>query len=671
MKVCPKCGKQYPDDANFCPLDAGRLVAADESEQARPAEEAPPPVAPSSGDGSRALGGRFELDEPVGGGVTGRVYRATDQTNGTVCAVKLVDASVFPSSFLMQRTERELKQLVRLDSPGIARVHAHGKDGEVLWIASEFFADCRSLHDIVFDEGPMDLGRASQIMLKVGQALADAAKVGVIHRDLAPKNILVGPGDTIKIINFGVAVPTTEKVPGVPEYVAPEMVEGKPVDQRSNIYSLGAVFYYAITGQPPFMGEPEEVLEQHLSATPEPPSQRAELPEVVDGVVLKALERSSSKRFMTLRQFLSAVEHLAQGNLEGVAAATAQPLARTGKGKDKKGPLAQTMVGYGSKTGQETALIDDSSAEPSAGSTQKMGSAAMAGAAESASQPAAQASAPSAAQASASTQPATGLAGTTQIMGSLAVSQPGEPAARASHDMETERQPVQALMPQAVVSTPEPASQAMPQPSEPEPEPAVQPAMPEEAPAAVRPQPSPRPATQPSGERAGQRAEQDTDSAKKKARRGDKGKFRETMWFKKGELDSAAAVAADEEKKRTGHEAVDKADLLPLEDRYEDDGSLTSGDREKFSLKTGSTETMPAFREPGARKSSVSDRELIEEMKSGRGKIVALIVIGVVIVGAIVAFALMSQGHDDAPKKEPEKKILVPEGEPPAPAPAN
>src|SRR5690606_38631975 len=135
------------------------------------------------------------------------------------------------------------KQLERLETPGIARVLAHGRDGEVLWIACELVTGRRSLHEVVFDDGPMELKRASALVLKIGTALADAAKVCVIHRDLAPKNILLGPGDAIKIINFGVAAPTVAKLAGVPEFMAPEMVEGKLVDQRANIYSLGAVFY--------------------------------------------------------------------------------------------------------------------------------------------------------------------------------------------------------------------------------------------------------------------------------------------------------------------------------------------------------------------------------------------------------------------------------------------
>jgi len=119
-----------------------------------------------------------------------------------------------------------------------------------------------------------------------------------------------------------------------------------------------------------------------------------------------------------------------------------------------------------------------------------------------------------------------------------------------------------------------------------------------------------------------------------------KGKFRETMWFKKGDLDAQAAVAAAEERARTGKDAsADKADSLPIDERYKDDGSITRGDKEKYSLRTGGTQAMPALRDnPGASMEKVSEDALIGEMKGGRSKILVLIAIGVVAIGVLIAW---------------------------------
>jgi hypothetical protein len=120
-------------------------------------------------------------------------------------------------------------------------------------------------------------------------------------------------------------------------------------------------------------------------------------------------------------------------------------------------------------------------------------------------------------------------------------------------------------------------------------------------------------------------------------KKGQKGKFRETMWFKKGDLDAAAAEAAAEEAKKGGDPiASDKADSMPVEDRYNDDGSISRGDAEKYSLKTGATSMMPAISEKSLAGASgkVSEDELIGEMRGGRGKILALVAVGV--IGIIV-----------------------------------
>jgi hypothetical protein len=119
-----------------------------------------------------------------------------------------------------------------------------------------------------------------------------------------------------------------------------------------------------------------------------------------------------------------------------------------------------------------------------------------------------------------------------------------------------------------------------------------------------------------------------------------KGKFRETMWFKKGDLDAQAAVAAAEERARTGKDSTgDKADSLPMDERYKDDGSISRGDKEKYSLRTGGTQMMPAMKDNAASSMGrVSEDALIGEMKSGRGKIIMIVVGALLVVGLLVAY---------------------------------
>ena len=241
MKICPKCGKQFADDANFCPVDAARLTAVEANATTAAQHE---------------FDQRFELQVRLGGATTGPVFRALDRSSSRVLAVKLVAPEVTAQPSIGTKIERELRQLERVDSPGIARVVASGKKGEQTWVACEYLDGAQTLAQAIGARGPIDAASAARLIDMIGEALIEAAKAGVVHRDLAPKNILFA-GDQVRLINFCVPVVglAADRVPGVPEFVAPETVEGKGVDQRSNIYSLGAIHYYVLTGQAPIEGD--------------------------------------------------------------------------------------------------------------------------------------------------------------------------------------------------------------------------------------------------------------------------------------------------------------------------------------------------------------------------------------------------------------------------------
>jgi serine/threonine-protein kinase len=573
MKRCPKCNNSFPDEANFCPVDAARLE----------------PIVAAAAPADGLIGGRFQLGERLGGTRTGDVHAARDGSSGRPCVVKLVAENVFPSPLLAQRTERELKQLETLDSAHVVKVLAHGKQGSRLWIASEVAGG--SLERMLAAQGPMDPARAAEVALAIGRGLADAARSGVVHRDLAPKNILVD-GAEIKLINFGVPVPGSRDVQGVPEYVSPEQVEGKPVDQRSNIYSLGAIFYALLTGQPPYSGDTQMVHQQHLSATPRPTG----VSTAIDVVVLKAMERQPAKRYMTLRQFLEELEKLAQtahadgtqplGMQYGVAAGGVG--AAGSSGKTKKKALAQTMMGG------FQALDPAPDKEPS--TTQKMGSA--------------PADAPSAAPAAPS---GPHMAPSPAQLASLAVS--------ATEPVPT---PPVAAQPVAPPVAAPPVAAAPPMMAAPAPPPSMEPP----PPSVSNPNMS---KSNGQGQSAGKGKGKGAQTQKKEG--GSKGKFRETMWFKKGELDAAAAAEAAKQKP-SEMPAPDKADALPMEDRYGDDGSISTEDRGKYSLRTGHTQQMAAMRADQIPRPSKSQAPAVDDLVSEmKGNTWIYVVVAVVAVG--------------------------------------
>jgi tRNA A-37 threonylcarbamoyl transferase component Bud32 len=584
MKVCPKCGKQFADDANFCPVDAAKLQSA---------SQVVPVITPES-----ALEARFDRGERIGGGTSGEVYQAVDKQSGQAVVVKIVSPQVLASPQVVQRAERELKQLERVEHPAIARVIASGRQASQLWVATEQVGGARTLADVVASGGPLDPQRASDVVLVIGEALIEAAKLGVVHRDLAPKNVLVA-GDEVKLINFAVPVPTSDKVPGVPEFVAPDLVEGKPVDQRSNIYSLGALYYFLLTGQPPFTGDAATVHQAHLSAPLVPPSQKAPVPADLDGVVARAMERNAAKRYLTVRQFLDDIQKLAQAD-EGVVRTTA-PFGRAGK----QAALAQTMLGVGpsaateAKTRQVEVQVPAEAIGGSAGT----------------------------------------VAGT--IDSAPRAASPWQPPASVEAEVQPQMQvPMQPQMPvsgQVYAAAGGGGG-------------GVGGGVPAGGGGAGGAgghgsgggSNGGLPPERPSGPIVGAGAAGKKKPAGAEDRKAQKGKFRETMWFKKGDLDAAAAEVAAEERAQGKDVDLDQADSLPIDERYKDDGSINQTDAQRYSLKTGSTQVMPAIRDQAGPAGSghVSEDDLIGEMKGGRNKlIIAIVIAAVLLVIAVIALA--------------------------------
>lgn len=566
MKRCPKCNNDFPDDANFCPVDAGHLVPVEGTSDGTPVD-----VPRVDTGGHELLDGRFALGDIIGGHQTGPVYQAGDK-QGSSAMVKLVNADVFPSTLLKQRTERELKQLERLDHPGVARVLGHGRREDQLWIATER-VDGMPLSQFISENGPLPQAESVAILAQIGSALEAAAKLGVTHRDLAPKNVLITSERQIKLINFGVPVPGPQgrdQVQGVPEFVAPEQIDGRPVDQRCNIYSLGAIGYVLLTGIPPFCGTPDEVFAAHNSTDVGALGPEHGVSPELSAVLLKSLEKASSKRFMTLRQFLGDL-----GNSEGAG-------APAGVGKSPM-EANQTLIGVaaisldGMMAGKRVAEGTPSSVDAAADSAGVT--------ARDHSPP--EMSDPGQAPIVESQGPAAGAISATPL------SEVGLAPTDLSPSVEVEVQPQPAVAPQAVRP---PAAAAGPAPG---------------------------------GKKRG--------AASKPAPVADakKGKFRETMWFKKGELDEAAAAAAATKPEDGGS---DKVDLMEMDVRYNDDGSISKQDQERLSLRTGATMMMEAVGQQGAQ-DHVSERDLVSEMTAGRNKI--LLVMGGVVVALGVALALL------------------------------
>jgi serine/threonine protein kinase len=622
---------------------------------------------------SPMLGGRFRLGAPLGGHRTGEVFEAVDVTTGLPCVVKRIAPNVFPTPLTAQRAERELRQLSKLQTHRVAKVLEVGRDDDRLWVALESVTGA-PLGELIGANGPLLPATAVRAALEIGEALVDAAKLGVIHRDVSPKNIIVD-GDQVKILNFGIPTPTTDKVFGVPEFLSPEQVEGRPVDQRSTIYSLASLLHYMLSGDPPFQGETGEVLQKQVSASPPAVSTKATgIPVELDRILLRAMEKQSSRRHLTLRQLLSELEPFA-------GPPPAQPAPRP----SASAPIPRPTESVPSQPVQSIPRPAESAPSQPVQSIPRPAESVPVATPEPV--PVADpipvaAFAPVPITPSPAVLPARGAqpgrGGIRETLIGMPIpnlTRPHEPRSVPAiqsqpsvvvEDPPTERNPVY-QEPSIIVDRPEPtpppvaapapapvvAERVPPPVAEPTPPPtvaAVAPSPPVVAEAAPPPQmyvvpplaPEPAP---PSSASAATGLVPATGKKKptgsQKSAGGKKGKFRETMWFKKGELDEAAAAAAAQAK--PGDLASDKADEAPIEERYKDDGSLSADDRARLSLRTGGTQTQASVREPvrGAPTEGMEEDDLVGEMKAGRGKALLLIGIAAALVIALVVVYLV------------------------------
>jgi hypothetical protein len=684
MKFCPNCKSTYADDANFCPQES---CATPQGPQRLSAVA--PPAAPVTDAKSR-----FQPGPRLGGGNTGEVYRATDTVTGAQVAYKVVASDVLPNAASFARAEREFKQLMRVQSPRIASIIDCGRaPDERLYVAMEL-CEGESLDKHLRGE-PVPLDRAKLIIHQIGQALLEAQKAGIVHRDVAPKNVLLMPTGEVKVINFPLAKPINDRASGVAAYLSPEQVQGKPVDQRSNTYNLAALLYHLLTGEPPFQGSPETVLELHVGSPPLAPSQRrpeAGLPPEVDRVILKALDKSSSRRHLTLRLFLSEVESL-------VMPVTAPAAAAPGHGRDAGG-FARTMLFAGGQAEVANLVAKAIAARGGspAGGVPITPAGTMIGSGPTGPLPgampppaaAAPAAAPTTGQQRRHPTPGAGAApGTGQnpnlgIAATIAAAPPATGAVRLVSPASSV-----AVTPAAVSPAPSPANTgANPRVLTPEagtPPSAISPASlssPTPPPtvavpptiAVVPPTVAAMPVVTPPAAAPTSKATEPAAPAPQKSHdKGDKGKdgkFRETLWFKKGDVEHMIAEARAKIANPDGKppEAPSPEEVLPIEDRYVDDGTVTAEDRKKFSLRAGQTAaSMPTVKAkvPGE---SMSDADVIREVSTGSRKVVVLLVVAVLVLAAVAAVVTPLRSKPTSPPALPPAASLVPA--PPAPPPA-
>ena len=249
--------------------------------------------------------GRYEILDKLGEGAMGVVHRARDKSLGRVVALKMLSAELADEDELHKRFQREAEAVGRLNHPNIVTVYDLGEANGQLYMAMELL-EGDDLRDLIDRETPIPLAERSRILIEICKGLGYAHSKGVIHRDIKPANIHVTSAGRVKLLDFGLARLTTRSgitrrgmILGTPDYMSPEQAMGKDLDQRTDIFSAGAVFYEFLTGQKPFKGKTlHSVLYQIISEDPEPVlTLNPELPTRLALVVHRMLHKDPQKRY--------------------------------------------------------------------------------------------------------------------------------------------------------------------------------------------------------------------------------------------------------------------------------------------------------------------------------------------------------------------------------------
>jgi len=259
--------------------------------------------------------GGYRLEQLLGRGGTSVVYRAYDEGLDRNVAVKVLSPELAEDDRFRERFLRESKLAVSIEHPHIIPVYDAGESEGVLFIAMRY-VEGTDLKALLQREHALEPQRALAIVAQVADALDTAHARGLIHRDVKPSNVLVAPGDHVYLADFGLTKSNSDRTTatmsgqlvGTVDYVAPEQIEGKPLDGRADVYSLGCLFYECLTGEPPFPRDSElAVLWAHVQQEPPRVSEhRPELPQALDEVIAKALAKDPAKRYATAAELVGA-----------------------------------------------------------------------------------------------------------------------------------------------------------------------------------------------------------------------------------------------------------------------------------------------------------------------------------------------------------------------------
>jgi len=315
---CPRCQNDNPEGTRFCGRCGSELSGGGDTLPAGTATFQTPSRGLARGT---TFARRFEIIEEIGQGGMGTVYKAFDCKIREVVALKMLKSEIASDPEVIERFRNEIKLARQVSHRHVCRMYDIGEEWLSIYISMEYVPG-EDLKSFIRRSGHLNEAKAVGLAKQIAEGLAEAHRLGVIHRDLKPQNVMIDKDGNAKIMDFGIArslhtqgATGTGVIIGTPEYMAPEQAEGRDIDRRVDIYALGAILFEMVTGRVPFEGTtPLSIVLKHRSEPPvDPQTINAQISPGLSRIILKCLAKSRDARYGSAAEVLEDLDTIEKG----------------------------------------------------------------------------------------------------------------------------------------------------------------------------------------------------------------------------------------------------------------------------------------------------------------------------------------------------------------------